>query len=249
MKIIVMYPDRMGKKSLGVFGKELLQLAEQNPETEFSFMPIINHGSEETTQPLHEIKKEVTGKGFKNAFTYEGRSGLSGILLRGYDIFDFELGFKDPETIIVRMDTNEHPVSKIIEIATLAQNESCLSIFERELNEKNASPEEILANNQTFPCLYKAMTNGKVCLSNTHGFQAMSVGTLKKIWPHVRNLIPLNNSWGIDAVMALSASVAGVKIMQKSYYLEEKRDRGVEKIEEQLRSHVELLMNARRFFV
>lgn len=247
MKIILLYPDLMGEKSLGVFGQELLQLAEQNPETEFNFMPIINCGG---TQPLYEIKKEVTGKGFKNALTYEGKNGLSRVLLRAYDVFDFELGFEDPETIIVRMNPNgHHPISKIIEIATLAQKESCLAIFERELNEKNASPEEILANNQTLPCLYKAMTNGKVCLSNTHGFQAMSVGTLKKIWPHVRNLIPLNNSWGMDAVMALSASVAGVKIIQKSYYLEEKRQRGVEKIEEQLQSHVELLMNARRFFV
>ena len=244
MKIIVMYPDRMGKHSLGDFGENLLNFTKNFPEITFQPTPIINGG--EVTE-LRSIYEKVRKIGFDGATTYESEGGLSSILYRGYDWIEF--CEQNPDTIIVRMDTNEHPVSKIIEIATLAQNELCLSIFERELNEKNASPEEILANNQTFPCLYKAMTNGKVCLSNTHGFQAMSVGTLKKIWPHVRNLIPLNNSWGMDAVMALSASVVGVKIIQKSYYLEEKRQRGVEKIEEQLRSHVELLMNARRFFV
>ena len=250
MKIIVIYPDRFAKHSLGDFGRNLIDYSKtkENIEHDFTFMPIVNGGT------LSEMESVVNLLSPAFHPIISESKGLTQVLLDGYRklvSLHADHGAIHDTSMIVRMDTNEHPIELITALVELSRGN--LAIYGRKLDGENASVEEINANNFLWPKTYEAFTNERLSLSNTHGFQAFDVKTLENILPVVEKIIFETEaiigeklSWGMDAIMALAAVSQRLYSGQFFYYINEMRSRPKEKIDEQFRNHINLLIVARK---
>ncbi|MBP6879338.1 MAG: hypothetical protein KBF62_03145 [Candidatus Pacebacteria bacterium] len=250
MKIIVIYPDRFAKHSLGDFGRNLLDYSKtkENIEHDFTFMPIVNGGT------LSEMESVVNLLSPAFHPIISESKGLTQVLLDGYRklvSLHADHGAMHDTSMIVRMDTNEHPIDLITTLVELSGGN--LVIYGRKLDKENASAEEIHANNFLWPKIYEAFTNERLRLSNTHGFQAFNMDTLENILPVAEKIISETEemigeklSWGMDAIMALAAVSQRLYSGQFIYHTKEVRNRPKEKIEEQFINHVNLLITARK---
>lgn len=245
-----MFPDYKGQVITGEIGEKLLEF-QKNSEHEISFLSILNGGEKEEMEKILNLPTHPFHK------TLCEEKGLTHTLLHGYE-WVLENNF-DKDYVVVRFDPDEHPIDKIEHLAfktyNLYDGEPNMSIFEFALDKTNASDDEIAVNENIFPDMYKTYTNGKLSLSNTHGFQAFAPKTISKILPIAKKIVEFTEEqtgetlmWGMDAIMALSAvyyeySLLGYKKTIKPI---KRRDRPIAKIGKQIENHALLLMMARK---
>lgn len=250
MKILVMFPDYKGQVITGPIGEKLFEF-QKNSKHEISFLSILNGDEEED---MDKILLSPTLPFYKTICI---KKGLTHTLLHGYE-WVLENNF-DKDYVVVRFDPDEHPIKKINEIAQLTNNindtKPAMVIYEFKLDEKIASEDEILVNENIFPNMYEAYTNGKLSLTNTHGFQAFAAGTISEILPMAKKIVEFTEEytgealmWGMDAIMALSAVYHPnyLLVYKKTIRPEKIRDRPIEKISKQIENHARLLMMARK---
>lgn len=246
MKVIITYPGR-NRERLRDLTSSLVETFSTSTK-EFSFKPLINGAALNEMKELSSELKSLNPEIVNPFISLEGN--IVKVLFHGYEnIVDSE---KD-DCLIVRMDTSEHPIKEIPNLLTYTGNPNFdyFGIYSRQLDEKNASKEEIEANEIIWPQMYLSLTQNKLSLPSTHGFQAFSVRTLKKVLPTARKIIKgvpdgENLIWGMDAAMALAAVVENIEVKLGWYWLDEMRNRSKHKIEEQLKNHFHLLLSARK---
>lgn len=245
-----MFPDYKGQVITGDMGKKLLEF-QKNSKHEIILLSIING-----------VSGDELGDVLRSSFGYFeritcARKGLTHTLLYGYEwIIEKNL---DKDYIVVRFDPDEHPIDQIEDIALLTQNindgKPGMSIYEFHLDKKIASEDEIFVNENIFPNMYETYTNGKLSLTNTHGFQAFAPETISKILPMAKKIVEFTEEytneilmWGMDAIMALSAVYHPhhLLVYKKTIRPEKIRDRPIEKISKQIENHARLLMVARK---
>ncbi len=250
MKILVMFPDYKGQVITGPVGEKLLEF-QKNSKHEVSFLSILNGGEKE------EMEKILNSETPSFQKTFCEKKGLTHALLHGYTwVMENRL---NQEHIVVRFDPDEHPIENIeyIARATNIENYSrpTISVWEFKLDKEIASEAEILVNENIFPHMYKTYTDGKVSLTNTHGFQCFAPGTISKILPLAKKIVESTEEytgetlmWGMDAIMILSAaySTGNLKIAKHKIRPEKIRDRPIAKIGKQIENHALLLMIGRK---
>ena len=251
MKILVMFPDYKGQVITGPVGEKLLEL-QKNSKHEISFLSILNGGEKEE---MEKILNLPTHPFFHKTFCKE--KGLTHALLHGYAwVMENRL---NQEHIVVRFDPDEHPIEDIEYIARVTNIQNygrpTISVWEFKLDKEIASEAEILVNENIFPHMYKTYTDGKVSLTNTHGFQCFAPGTISKILPLAKKIVESTEEytgetlmWGMDAIMILSAAYSPdyLRIVKRKIRPEKIRDRPIAKIGKQIENHALLLMIGRK---
>lgn len=173
------------------------------------------------------------------------RRGLVDLLVAGYIIVD-------PHRTVVRLDTQEHPLDKICDLAKEAESIGGMIIGDLAFRHLQLIGRFDSLANEAYSTLFSYATAGKLSLSCAHGFQAFAPGVVGTILPFAIELIEWAEQhagisvmkWQFDAAMALSALVNNVPMRVLQVEAFEKRDRPPEKILQQLQMGMALLRAA-----
>jgi hypothetical protein len=160
-------------------------------------------------------------------------SGLAPSLRHGYRAAA-ELG-----DVVVRIDTAENPTERIRELAAVAAAHGGavgdLRFGAGTLRQGSADEHSQL---DVFPTMFRRVTDGRLELTGTHGFQAWRSDVLadvlpvaEELWDAAASLGPMR--WAFGAAMALAADLVGRTPAVVHYPAFELRDRDRSKIAEQ----------------
>ena len=175
---------------------------------------------------------------------------LVGALMSGYARLANNCAADD---VVVRLDTAEHNVAHIGELAWQAEKHGAV-VGDLDFSVGGHLVEgtyDWFIHTDVFPELYGAMTEGKLRLSCAHGYQAYRAGVLKEILPMAKLLVErveknLNTTltWGMDGIMAITAVSAFGTIHRMLIPAESDRNRSADKINAQLGQHCAILKAA-----
>lgn len=124
--------------------------------------------------------------------------------------------------VVVRLDTEEHPVQYVGELADRASQIEGVVVGDLEHGEELMPRDsfEYYSNSQITPKLFSAATGGKLIISGAHGFCAISKRVLPllrsqayRIWCKAGEKSKKSDlNWGFDAMIYLAAIGLGVPI-------------------------------------
>lgn len=237
---IVIFPDFQGKSSLKGFQRNLIETL--GPDNTL-IIPILN-GS--PAEELDRIAKEISNDWCKPIIA-EKATSLMEVLMAGYShVLD-----SFPETMVVRLDTAEHPINSINRLVYAANALGGMIIGDLEFDDSTLKEESIdrFIHLEIFPELYRQTTDGKLVLSCAHGFQVFPRGTLKPIFEAAQKIIEFAKEksgeeikWGLDGAMALGALLADIPVNVEKVSAIEPRNRTGEAIAKQYRNALRICM-------
>lgn len=241
--LVIVFPDLNGSSGIS-FGARLRELY---PEARI--VPILN-GSDRGVLERAEISLRALGY---DPIVVSGQ-GLFAALLEGYDI----VSRRYPDSMIVRIDTEEHPLEKISALAKRAEEIGGFVVGDLEFDGSTLIEGTLDwdAHMRIFPELYSHATNGKLPLSCAHGFQAFAPGVLsieilaeaRVVLNEVIRRLGYMPRYGLDGLMAICCSrkFPVERILIPAITL---RNRTLEKINEQIAVHTALCEASLKIFV
>ena len=202
-KIVIMFPDHYGHGFQRQFGKDLLQKFGSVAK----IVPIINS---EDPSLLNKETEKARASGII-PITANNTFGLRSVLQKGYK----HISSIYPKAIVVRLDTEDHPLEEIDYLVHDAIVVRGMSVGCLTLSPKAATPGsmEDFVNADLFPALFRQFTDGKLTLTGASGFKAFAPSVCGKILPGAIKIMekagqissPLHLRYGFDFAMILSA--------------------------------------------
>ncbi|MFM7088189.1 MAG: hypothetical protein ACKOW9_01495 [Candidatus Paceibacterota bacterium] len=227
-RVVIMYPDYQGK------GLEEGGFADRCLERFDSVVAIVNGGVGKGGYPLRNDVTTVVSEDF----------GLGRALIKGYRELS---GF---DGVVVRVDTEEADIDKGYHLASLAKGGGAvgdLSFGEGFLRAGSADEHSSL---DVFPIMFDGFSKGRVRLSGAHGFQAWQGDVLERVaslaeerWLRATKGVGM---WGFDASMIMAGLESGLEVTVVKYGASVVRDREREKIAQQFRSVLNVLLEYER---
>lgn len=206
---VALYPDLNGEGlRAGGFADHLLQHYEV-------VVAVVNGAPAPPENPvrdgLHVVHSPVTG--------------LAGALPVGY-AYASQLG-----EIVVRMDTNEHPIAVTQTVVAVAEQHGA-AVGDPDYGPGTLMPHtpDQFAQRDVFPTLFRHVTGGQIELTGSHGLQAWSRTHLQRVLPTAERLFAEASGedpmpWGFDAAMVLASLLEGTPAVTVHYKPTEMRNR------------------------
>ena len=210
-------------------------------------VPVLNGDNQGT---LLEIAKTTRSSRMLPIVGDHAERKLVGALMSGYARLANNCAADD---VIVRLDTAEHDIAYIGELARQAKEHGAV-VGDLDFSVGGHLVEgtyDRFIHTDVFPELYGAMTDGKLRLSCAHGYQAYRVGILREILPKAKLLVErveknlhTTLTWGMDGIMAITAVSALGTIPRILVPAQSDRNRSTDKINAQLGQHCAILKAA-----
>lgn len=208
-------------------------------------MPVIN-GMD--SAEMHALADAAATDWLQPLVCTDNKRGMVGACLLAYDTILAE----DPEPTIVKLDTGEHDPAYIGAVVAAAERAG-VAVGDLTFTDETLVPGtyDYWIHREVFPTLYGQFSDGRLRLTCAHGFQAyvrpvgMIVDMAKKIMHEVERELGNPVGWGLDGAMAI-AGIAHTEVEIVPVPAQSKRDRKIDKINDQLGNHMQMLVAAKK---
>ncbi len=255
-QLVIVFPSYVGKPEAVQLSLTFTRtLVEMYPDA--IVVPAINGGSDDV---MGDVYRQMSGisddNKVRSVISTPGNHAGAGVVVALLNAYEYIMGWRLQDYVVVRLDDKEHPVEWVERLAIKAEEIGGVAIGDLDFAGTHMLMEDSVdefIHTRIFPEMYGAASDGAFRVSCAHGYNAYSgehfaaiVREAERVVDSAEDILGEPPAWGIDGAMALSAAKLGFNVEIIPIPAMTPRNRTNDKIVSQFRMNLAMCLAAQR---